>query len=477
MPSGRRQSKIQQSLRSLGDSTAARIAHSLVVRQISGALLLAFSIAIFVVNLPAQVASLHALFQAAVAPTPPPMLDVARLLHALGVSEASYVDINVALLVAAALASFLVSGFILWRRADDSIALLGVAMLLAMGVIGSTVLIGAFDSLVPSWPWHALSQCLIFVVVLSFPLFFLLFPSGKFVPRWTRWLPIVIVPLAFMYAFFPHVLFSLSLSLVRSLLVVSLSLCLIVAQVYRYRHVSSPVQRQQTKWVSLGVIGGLAIQALETISLALLPAVHITTATHALFFTPTVTFFILLGPLYVGMAITRSHLWNIDVLIRRTLVYGTLTAALALIYFGLVIGVQFMTQRVTGAVNQNPVAIVTTTLLVAALFAPLRRRIQALIDRTFYRSKYDAARTLNEFGAKLRMEIDSEELREQLLKVVEQTMQPTDLTLWLSQHERRPEVPRHHLGSLDMQGEAATQSILSGPNTATTHTSTTPHPQ
>jgi hypothetical protein len=445
----RRQLIIPRGLRSLGDGKAALIARSLGARQISGAVLLAFSIAIFVVNLPAQIASLHALFQAAVAPTRPPTLNVARFLHALGVSETSYVTINVTLLVAAALASFLVSGLILWRRADDPIALLGVAMLLSMGVSGPAALTGAFDSLVPSWPWHALSQCSIFLAAFSFPLFFLLFPSGQFIPRWTQWLLIVIVPLAFMYAFFPQVLFSSALSLARSLFVVGLSLCLIVAPVYRYRHVSSPVQRQQTKWVSLGVVGGLAVNALGTISLALLSTLHISTAAHALFFRPTIALFILLGPVYVGMAITRSRLWSIDVIIRRTLIYGTLTATLALIYFGVVIGAQSMTQRVTGASNQDPVVIVATTLLVAALFAPLRRRIQALIDRTFYRSKYDAARTLNEFGARLRTEIDPEELRAQLLKVVEQTMQPTHLTLWLGQRERLHDVQRHHLDSLD----------------------------
>lgn len=108
------------------------------------------------------------------------------------------------------------------------------------------------------------------------------------------------------------------------------------------------------KWVSLGVIGGLAINALGTISLSLLSTLHITTATHALFFTHIIAIFVLLGPLYVWMAITRSHLWSIDIIIRRTLIYGTLTAALALIYFGLVIGAQFMTQRVTSASSQNP---------------------------------------------------------------------------------------------------------------------------
>lgn len=222
-----------------------------------------------------------------------------------------------------------------------------------------------------------------------------------------------------------------------------LSLCLTIAQIYRYRHVSSPIQRQQTKWVSLGVIGGLAINSLEVIALWLLPALHLTTALHTLFFTPAITFFILLGPLYVGMAITRSHLWSIDVIIRRTLIYGSLTAVLAVFYFGVVIGAQFVTQRLTGVSKQEPVVIVATTLLIATLVAPLRRWIQAGIDRAFYRSKYDARLTLTAFSAKMRVETDLEELSEDLVAVVHETMQPAHVTLWLRQRQN------HHNDQFD----------------------------
>lgn len=148
-----------------------------------------------------------------------------------------------------------------------------------------------------------------------------------------------------------------------------------------------------------------------------------------------ITFFILLGPLYVGMAITRSHLWSIDVIIRRTLIYGSLTAVLAAFYFGVVIGAQFVTQRLTGASKQEPVVIVATTLLIATLVAPLRRWIQAGIDRAFYRSKYDARLTLTAFSAKMRVETDLEELSEDLVAVVHETMQPAHVTLWLRQRQ------------------------------------------
>jgi hypothetical protein len=119
-------------------------------------------------------------------------------------------------------------------------------------------------------------------------------------------------------------------------------------------------------------------------------------------------------------------------------VYASLTALLALIYFGLIFGLQFLFQ---GVVHQNNnVAIVVSTLIIAALFQPLRHRIQAIIDRRFYRRKYDAARTLAAFSATLRSEVELHQLHEHLLAVVEETMQPAHVSLWLRPggHDRKP---------------------------------------
>jgi hypothetical protein len=137
------------------------------------------------------------------------------------------------------------------------------------------------------------------------------------------------------------------------------------------------------------------------------------------------------NPIGMGIAVLRYHLYNIDLLINRTLVYGCLTAMLALVYFGGVAMTQAIFRSLTGQEEQPQLAIVVSTLLIAALFSPLRRRIQSFIDRRFYRRKYDAAKTLEAFSAKLRDETDLDTLSDDLTGVVRDTMQPAHVSLWL----------------------------------------------
>ena len=204
----------------------------------------------------------------------------------------------------------------------------------------------------------------------------------------------------------------------------------IALQVYRYRRVSTPLQRQQTKWVVFGIavtFGGVVV-AIPLVD-GLVPQFFPMSPLSFFLVQIPLNFLLLVFPLSIGFAILRNRLWEIDRLISRTMVYATLTITSGLIYAGLVIGFQALLR---GFISQNnDVTIVASTLVIAALFQPLRHRIQAIVDQRFYRRKYDAARTLAAFNATMRDEVDLNLLSEQLVAIVEETMQPTHVSLWL----------------------------------------------
>ena len=188
----------------------------------------------------------------------------------------------------------------------------------------------------------------------------------------------------------------------------------IVSLVVRFRR-SRGIERQQLKWF-LYAAAPVPIAPFSDQMPAVIDAVAFG--------------WVFLGlPAAVGIAVLRYRLYDIDVVINRTLVYGALTASLALVYLGSVVGLQRLLSPVVGEDNQ--LAVVASTLLIAALFGPLRRRVQSLIDRRFYRQKYDARKTLEAFSAKLRDTSDLDGLNRELLAVVRQTMQPEHVSLWL----------------------------------------------
>jgi hypothetical protein len=199
-------------------------------------------------------------------------------------------------------------------------------------------------------------------------------------------------------------------------------LCSVASLVVRFRR-SDGEERQQMKWLTYAAAANFAtlllVMSLPADS-AWYPAVN------------TLSNLVFAGvPVAVGIAVLRYRLYDIDHIINRTLVYGSLTVILALIYFAGVAATQAIYRALTGQEQQPQLAVVVSTLAIAALFTPLRRRIQSFIDRRFYRRKYDARKTLEAFSAKLRDETDLDRLGDELMGVVHETIQPAHVSLWL----------------------------------------------
>jgi hypothetical protein len=220
-------------------------------------------------------------------------------------------------------------------------------------------------------------------------------------------------------------------------LLLTCSLAALLSPILRLHHARG-IERQQIKWFLFAAVPLTVFLSLIELDLLigtfsydflfrevwLFPSWQVTRAVQFVS-----VFALLFIPVFTYIAILRYRLYDIDVLINRTLVYGTLTALLVVVYVGGVVSLQGVLRALTG--QESQLAVVASTLAVAAIFTPLRRRIQAFVDRRFYRSKYDAAKTLEAFSAKLRDETDLDALSDELVGVVRETMQPAHVSLWL----------------------------------------------
>jgi len=355
------------------------------------------------------------------------------------------------LLVTATGVWFAVSGVLLWSKSNDRVVVLfSLAFMLIGGVLlpshSVTFLAGH------SWVWQ-LFLALIQSLAQATLLLFYLFPDGRFAPRWTRFLAFgwIIVSLDFNVPSFLNIgVFNpwnaaFSFALYR-IVEVAFYGSFIFSLLYRYRRVSTPMQRQQTKWVIFAFLLILVAASAAALELNIIPyyfhAFALPNQLASLVFLLTSWFLPVLGPVAIGIALLRYRLWTIDLIIKRTLVYGILTGTLTVIYTGTILLLQ---ELLSGFTSGNTLALVASTLAIAVLVMPLRRRIQIIIDRRFYRRAYDATRTLEAFGATLRGEIDLNTLSEQLVAVIQETMQPTHVSLWLQQHNSQARKPSRWL--------------------------------
>lgn len=205
------------------------------------------------------------------------------------------------------------------------------------------------------------------------------------------------------------------------------------AQLYRYLRETNPIQRQQTKWVVFGFTFAVAGRILFAAAGVFLPILHTDPWFNAVWLVVSVHLLwlcLLLVPVTFTVAILRYRLWGIDLIIRRTLLYATMTVLLALVYFSSVVVLQRLLQTFSRQA-QNQLVTVLSTLAIATLFTPLRRHLQAAIDRRFYRRKYNTEQVLATFSATIRHETNLEQLTGRLLTVVAETIEPAQVSLWL----------------------------------------------
>jgi hypothetical protein len=372
-----------------------------------------------------------------------PTARVRAALSEVGLSAGGYALYNVTLDTVFVSVFAVVAIVIFWRRSDDPMALLVATMLVVWGTLNGLLVVtpSAIEGKYPALE-VTLGTTLPFVGYMAWMLFFYLFPSGRFVPRWTRWLALCWVLFSGSWIFTPFGPPSWPPLLFNGAVLVLWG-SFVVAQVYRYARVSDATQRQQTKWVVFGVAVAVAgvLTTIFTVGAAVdLPPQEVGPKMLSMLLMDA---FVLLIPLSIGVAVLRSRLFDIDVVINRTLVYGSLTATLAVVYFGGVAATQAIFGALTGQEEQPQLAIVVSTLVIAALFSPLRRRIQSFIDRRFYRRKYDARKILETFSARLRDETDLDALSAELVGVVRETVQPSHVSLWLrpDMASKKDEVP------------------------------------
>lgn len=315
--------------------------------------------------------------------------------------------------------SLAVTGLIIfWRRSDDWVALLISAALLTVLIEGSPEGLDA---------WQVLLALLYGIGTgIFYPIPFI-FPNGRCVPGWLKpvvWLLVLGGGIAFGLSYTFPVWFSIG-GVINGIW----ALLGIYAMTYRYIRVSTGIERQQIKWVLAG-LGTALLQSIIWFSVSHFFPVAQPSPSRSLALLISLIGYVLGYGFFAYsflVAMLRYRLWDVDVLIRRTLQYSLLTALLALVYFASVILLQTLFGSFAG--EQSPVVLVLSTLLIAALFTPVRRRVQEVIDRRFFRKKYDAVQVLAQFAVTARDEVDMDMLTAALLDVVRETMQPEQLSL------------------------------------------------
>jgi hypothetical protein len=365
----------------------------------------------------------------------------AQALDGLGLPISAYAIYHITIEIIIGLACGLLAILMFWQRFDEPMGILVSFMLILFGLNFMVETDSAFYHLHPDF--LPVQNTLSGLAIIPLVLLIFLFPNGRFVPRWNRFVVLVITLVALLDPLILKIAPpapSGQFSMVLTITTLTGVLIGVGSQIYRFRSISKPAQKQQTKWVLVGFLSLLVplvgwTMLFEILSLPSgMPRLIVYTLVYGV-----MAIFLFFFPLSFVIAIMRYRLWDIDLLIRRTLVYSILTGTLVMVYFGSVVVVQTAVNGLTGQEQSSQLTIALSTLLIAALFNPARKRVQSLVDRRFYRQKYDAAQTLAAFASSVQDEVEIGQLQQALAQVVTDTLQPTYLSLWIKSEKAEKE--------------------------------------
>lgn len=375
--------------------------------------------------------------------------EIVETLQALGFSSGQVLSVFGTLRLIGMLV-FAVTGLIVFSlKSDDWITILVSAMLLTMGAalfaplaIGVAVhpewapAVKVVGSMGPPWPDFGRS-----LAGLSFILATYFIPDGRLVPRWTKYVLFLLAAQIGLWTIFPASPFNVNLwpTFLQAAWTIGLPVSGVMAQIYRFSVVTDTAERRKTRLVVLALgtaTGVFVLLALFNPQLGgglfdlgvVTPRVR---AVYELLLLGVLGAALLLFPAAITVSVLRYGLWNVTLLVNRALVYGGLTGIIVVVGLGLVFVLSELLAGVLGRVVAEEAALVSAAVVLTLLFQPARRQVQQVVDKSFYRSKYDAARTLEEFSSQLRHEVDLDSLAHDLLSVVRTSMQPSHVSLLL----------------------------------------------
>jgi hypothetical protein len=317
---------------------------------------------------------------------------------------------------------------VFWRRSHEWFGLVTSYCLVGLGGIVS----GIHYEFIQAFPpfWQIVAQEVGVMFWLGFFMFMILFPNGRFIPHWMRWVAAGLAVWFVMNEVYTKVFKTDPIWL--SWVVFIIFGFILYGKYMQNRWMSSPQEKQQIRWFLAAIVVFVMYSILQNLYDSAFPILAQPGSKELIIYVIRVylgKISVTIIPISVAIAIFRYHLWDIDLIIRRTLAYTVLTVLLGLVYFGLVTLMQTLFVGASG--QQSTLALVISTLVIAALFNPLRRRIQQIIDKRFFRQKYDSASALEEFSTSASREVDLSKLTDDLTGVVQKTIQPEQVSVWL----------------------------------------------